>query len=84
MDGRYLTQFMPEAPSSSEHPALMVALGLLNILEQHNSTGSLQFLSGDSTAMNTGWKGGTTPSLKSYLEGDCLGRYATSTLMSFH
>ena len=57
--GRYLTHFVPETPDSSEKPALKVAQGLLGILEQHNSTQSIQFLGGDSTAMNTGWKGGS-------------------------
>ena len=57
--GRYLTHFVPETPDSSEKPALKVAQGLLDILEQHNSTQSIQFLGGDSTAMNTGWKGGS-------------------------
>ena len=65
--GRYLTHFAPEAPSSSERPALKVAQGLFNILEQHNSTESLQFLSGDSTAMNTGWKGGSHALLEKLL-----------------
>ena len=57
--GRYLNHFVPETPDSSEKPALKVAQGLLDILEQHNSTQSIQFLGGDSTAMNTGWKGGS-------------------------
>ena len=65
--GSYLSHFTPEAPSSSERPALKVAQGLLNILKQHNSTESLQFLSGDSTAMNTGWKGGSHALLEKLL-----------------
>ena len=82
--GCYLTHFAPEAPSSSERPALKVAQGLFNILEQHNSTESLQFLSGDSTAMNTGWKGGATPSWRNCLEGVYIGGYATSIQTNFH
>ena len=57
--GRYLTHFVPETPDSSEKPALKVAQGLLHILEQHNSTQTIQLLGGDSTSMNTGWKGGS-------------------------
>ena len=65
--GRYLTHFVPEIPVSSEKPALKVAQGLLDILEQHNSTQSSQFLGGDSTAMNTGWKGGSHALLEKLL-----------------
>ena len=38
---------------------MKVVEGLFNILEQHNSIDSIQFLAGDLTNMNTGWKGGT-------------------------
>ena len=57
--GRYLTHFVPEMPVHPEKPALKVAQGLFDILVQHDSTDSLQFLAGDSTNMNTGWRGGT-------------------------
>ena len=40
--GRYLSHFTPETPVHPEKPALKVAQGLFNILEQHNSTDSLQ------------------------------------------
>ena len=65
--GRYLTHFVPENPDASEKPALKVAQGLLDILEQHNSTETIQFLGGDSTAMNTGWKGGSHALLEKLL-----------------
>ena len=54
--GRYLAHFVPRAPVNREKPALKVAQGLLDILLDHMSTDSVQFLSGDSTNMNTGWK----------------------------
>ena len=65
--GRYLTHFVPETPVHPEKPALKVAQGLLDILEQHDSTETLQFLAGDSTNMNTGWKGGTHAHLERLL-----------------
>ena len=46
---------------------MKVAQGLFNILEQHNSTDSIQFLAGDSTNMNTGWKGGSHALLEKML-----------------
>ena len=64
--GRYLTHFVPETPDSSEKHALKVAQGLLDILEQHNSTQSIQFLGGDSTAM----KGGREPRLVGEVAGE--------------
>ena len=68
--GRYLSHFTPETPVHPEKPALKVAQGLFNILEQHNSTDSIQFLAGDSTNMNTGG-GRETPihSLRSCWDG---------------
>ena len=65
--GRYLTHFVPEVPVHPEKPALKVAQGLFDILEQHDSTDSLQFLAGDSTNMNTGWRGGTHAHLERLL-----------------
>ena len=65
--GRYLSHFTPETPVHPEKPALEVAQGLFNILEQHNSTDSIQFLARDSTNMNTGWKGGGQALLKKLL-----------------
>ena len=65
--GKYLAHFVPENPTGREKPALKVAQGLLSILEQHKSTDSLMFLAGDSTNMNTGWKGGTHALLEELL-----------------
>ena len=65
--GRYLTHFVPETPVHPEKPALKVAQALFDILEQHNSSESLQFLAGDSTSMNTGWKGGSHALLEKLL-----------------
>ena len=65
--GRYLTHFVPETPVHPEKPALKVAQGLYSILEQHGSTKSLQLLGGDSTNMNTGWKGGSHAHLEKLL-----------------
>ena len=56
---RYLTHFVPETPIHPEKPALKIAQALHPILVQHESTESLQILMGDSTNMNTGWKGGS-------------------------
>lgn len=65
--GKYLAHFVPETPVHPEKPALKVAQGLYSILEQHNSTESLQFLAGDSTNTNTGWKGGSHALLEKML-----------------
>ena len=65
--GKYLGHFAPEPPVGREKPAMKVAQGLLNILEQNSSTNSLMFLAGDSTNMNTGWKGGTHALLEELL-----------------
>ena len=50
-----------------EKPALKVVQGLLAILEENDSTQSLQVLGGDSTNMNTGWRGGTHAHLEELL-----------------
>ena len=65
--GLYLSHLTPETPVHPKKPALKVAQGLFNILEQHNSTDSIQFLAGDSTNMNTGWKGGSHALLEKML-----------------
>ena len=77
--GRYLGHFTPKPPSSGEKPALKVAQGLLNILEEYDSTTSLQVLGGDSTAMNTGWKGGSHAHLE-----ELLGRRLFWTICQLH
>ena len=65
--GRYIGHFKPETPIHPEKPALKVAQGLLAILEENDSTQSLQVLGGDSTNMNTGWRGGTHAHLEELL-----------------
>ena len=45
--GRFLSHFTPETPVHTVKPALKVAQGLFIILEQHNSTDSIQFLAED-------------------------------------
>ena len=65
--GRYLGHFKPDPPTHPEKPALKVAQGLLKILEENNATQSLQVLGGDSTNMNTGWRGGTHALLEELL-----------------
>jgi hypothetical protein len=57
--GKYLGHFVPEPPGGPEPSALKGAQGLLTLLEQNSSTNSLMFGAGDSTNINTGWKGGT-------------------------
>ena len=42
--GRYIGHFKPETPIHPEKPALKVAQGLLAILEENDSTQSLQVL----------------------------------------
>ena len=65
--GMYLTHFVPKAPIGNEKPALKVAQGLLGILEENDSIGDLEFLGGDSTNTNTGWKGGSHALLEQLL-----------------
>ena len=56
--GVYLDHFIPPVPLPGEKPALKQAQQIIRILTEHDSLGSLQVLMGDSTATNTGWKGG--------------------------
>ena len=65
--GRYLSHFVPDKPILPEKPALKVAQGLYQILEENNSIDSIMFLGGDSTNSNTGWKGGTHAHLEKLL-----------------
>lgn len=57
--GQYLWHFVPEDAVYPEKPALKVAQAIYDLLVAHDSTDSLRVLAGDSTNMNTGWKGGT-------------------------
>ena len=57
--GKYLWHFVPEEPVHPEKPALKVTQELYDLLFSYDSMDSLLVLMGDSTAMNTGWKGGT-------------------------
>ena len=65
--GEYLTHFVPDTPIYPEKPALKIAQKLHEILVEHDSVYSLQVLQGDSTAQNTGWKGGTHAHLEKLL-----------------
>ena len=65
--GRYLWHFVPEEPVHPEKPALKVAQALYDLLETHDSLDSLLVLQGDSTNMNTGWRGGTHALLEKML-----------------
>ena len=56
---RYLDHFVPDIPVHPEKPALKVAQSLYETLKECNSLDSLQIIQGDSTAVNTGWKGGS-------------------------
>ena len=77
--GKYLGHFVPQTPVGREKPALKVAQGLMSILEKSRSTNSLMFLAGDSTNMNTGWKGGTHALLE-----ELLGRRLYWGICSLH
>ena len=57
--GGYLSHFVPDEPIHPEKPAFKVAQGLFQILEKHDSVDTIEYLGGDSTNSNTGWKGGT-------------------------
>ena len=57
-NGEYLTHFVPEEPLHGEKPALKQAQQIVRVLEENDSVDSIQVLMGDSTATNTGWKGG--------------------------
>ena len=79
MMGEGIVHLVPRAPVNREKPALKVAQGLLDILLDHMSTDSVQFLSGDSTNMNTEWKGGTHALLE-----ELLGRRLYWGICSLH
>jgi hypothetical protein len=57
--GKYLAHFVPDEPVHPEKPALKTAEALYDVLEEYISVDSLQILQGDSTNVNTGWKGGS-------------------------
>ena len=58
LEGEYVTHFVPKEPLPGEKPALKQAQEIVKILSDNDSHESLQVLMGDSTAMNTGRKGG--------------------------
>ena len=70
-DGKYLFHFTPEAATQGEKPAEMVAKGLSKGLEKLGATDTIQTIGGDSTNVNTGWKGGTITHLESLLGHKC-------------
>ena len=56
--GRYLGHFILDAPIHSDKPAKKVGEGVYLLLQQYNLAQSCLVLGADSTAINTGWKGG--------------------------
>ena len=65
--GRYLCHFVPDEPIHPEKPAFKVAQALYETIEKHDSLDSIEFLGGDSTNSNTGWKGGSHAHLEKML-----------------
>ena len=65
--GRYLGHFTLDAPIHPDKPAKMVAKGVYLLLQQYNLTKSCLVLGVDSTAINTGWKGGAIAHLEKLL-----------------
>ena len=70
-EGTYLAHFTPEEPLHPEKPAFKEAQGLYDILCSHGATESCLVLGGDSTASNTGHKGGVLTHLESLLGHKC-------------
>jgi len=66
--GKYLAHFVPEKPVHPEKPSLKVAQQMYGILEERDSLDSVNFLGGDSTNPNTGWKGGSHAHLEMMLK----------------
>ena len=80
--GCYPSHFTPDTPVHSEKPALKVAQGLFNILVQHNSTDSIEFLAGDSSNIKLGGREATMHSLGRCWRGGSSGASALFILMS--
>ena len=70
-EGTYLAHFTPEEPLHPEKPAFKEEQGLYDILCSHGATESCLVLGGDSTASNTGHKGGVLTHLESMLGHKC-------------
>ena len=56
--GDYLTHFVPGDPEPGVKPAMKQAQEIVRVLQENNSVDRLQVLMADSTATNTGRKGG--------------------------
>ena len=65
----YLTYYVPNEPESGEKPAMKQAQKLYEIMVEYNSVESLKVPMGDSTATNTGWKGGVNALLEKLTRG---------------
>ena len=65
---------MPKDPLPGEKPALKQAQEIVKVLTETDSHDSLQVLMGDSTAMNTGRKGGVHALTEKLLDRKVLWR----------
>src|SRR6218665_1680999 len=57
--GRYLYCFTPEKCPKSVKPAEVIANNLVSFMKNKGIDKTLQAIGGESTNVNTGWKGGT-------------------------
>ena len=71
-EGEYLSHFVPAEPMPGEKPALKQAQQIVNILAENDSLDSVKVLLGDSTAMNTGKKGGVHTLIERLLDRKLL------------
>ena len=56
--GRYADHFVPDEATKESSHAKNIAKRIVRWLMEHDSENTLLCLGGDSTAVNTGWKGG--------------------------
>lgn len=65
--GRFLFHFTPETEVEGKKHAEMIADNILCWLQERGLENSLQAIGGDSTSVNTGWKGGVMTNLEKKL-----------------
>ena len=69
--GAYLGHVSPESPEYPDKPAQKVAEAVFDLLNEKGIADKCVVLGGDSTASNTGWKGGSISHLEKLLGHKC-------------
>ena len=69
--GEYVGHVTPEEPTFPEKPAQKEAEAVFSLLKDNGVSESCLIIGGDSTASNTGWKGGSMAHLETLLGHKC-------------